>query len=157
MRNLSVLALIILFSLSSCKFIREKGWFGKNKSDTLIAWNIKQDSVRLADSIQAEIQKMKIVQQARLDSLQAVDNEKLAWETRFKYHIIVGGFLTPEYAADHVEYYKSMGYDATIIPDPEARFNLVSAEVHESLTEAVRRLSAYQDTVEFEAWLYIRN
>ena len=157
MRNIVVLALIFLFSLSSCKFFKEKGWFGKNKSDTLIVWQIRQDSIRVADSIRAEIQKVKIAQQAKLDSLKAIEEERLLLENRFRFHIIVGSFLTPEYAADHVDYYRSMGYDATIVPDREARFNLVSAEVHESLKEAMRRLVAYQDTVDFEAWLYIRN
>ena len=73
------------------------------------------------------------------------------------YHIIVGSFLTPEFADDHMAYYRSMGYDATIIDGPNARFNLVSAEVHESIGEAINRLTAFQDTVDFESWLYIRN
>ena len=157
MRNILVSSLILFFALSSCKFIEEKGWFGKKKADTLVAWQAKQDSIRVADSIQLEIQKMKIAEQARLDSLQAIEDERLAWEARFKYHIIVGSFLTPEFAQDHYNLYQSMGYDAMIVEGPRGRFNLVSAEVHESIGKAMNRLHAFQDTVEFEAWLFIRD
>lgn len=157
MRNILIIAAVLLISLSSCKFIKEKGWFGTNKADTLVVWMAKQDSIRVADSIEFEIEKMKMHEQERLDSLQAIEDAQLEWESRFKYHIIVGSFLTPGYADDHVAYYKSMGYNATILPGPKGRFNLVSAEVHESISEAINRLVCYQDTVDFESWLYIKN
>lgn len=158
MRNLVLTAIIlVLFSLSSCKFIKEKGWFGAGKADTLVTWHAIQDSIRVADSVALEIQNMKMAEQAKLESLQAIENERLAFEARFKYHIIVGSFITPEYARDHLELYKSMGYDAQIVEGPAGRFDLVSAEVHESITNAINRLVSYQDTVDFESWLYIRN
>ncbi|HCC70874.1 MAG TPA: hypothetical protein DEQ09_06965 [Bacteroidales bacterium] len=140
---------------NSCKFIEKKGWFGKSKADTMAVWLAKQDSIRVADSIQSEIDKMMVIEQARLDSIQAVEQAQLEWEARFKYHIIVGSFLTPEYADDYLNYYLSMGYNAQIIDGPENRFRLVSAEVHEDISFAFKRLSQYQDTVEFESWLYI--
>ena len=157
MRSLAALLVILLLSLSSCKFFREKGWFGKNKADTLVAWQARQDSIRVADSVKAEIAYMKQVEQARLDSLKMVEEEKMEWENRFRYHIIVGSFLTPEYAQEHMALYRSMGYDARIIPDSRERFNLVSAEVHESLSKAFERLARFQDTVEFEAWIFVKN
>jgi hypothetical protein len=157
MRNILIITAALLISLSSCKFIKEKGWFGTSKADTLVAWQAKQDSIRVADSIEVEIEKMKMQEQERLDSLQAIEDARMEWESRFKYHIIVGSFLTPEYANDYLAYYQSMGYNATIVPGPKGRFNLVSAEVHESISEAIRRLAAYQDTVDFESWLYIKN
>ncbi len=157
MRNTLIIAVALLLSLSSCKFIKEKGWFGTSKADTLVAWQAKQDSIRLADSVAIEIEKMKMIEQARLDSLQAIEDERQEWEARYKYHIIVGSFLTPEYAKDYVDMYKSMGYDAKIVMDSANRFNLVSAEVHESISEAINRLVCYQDTVNFESWLYIKN
>jgi len=116
-----------------------------------------QDSIKAADSIKAVEEQMRIqaLEQARLDSVSAAEQAQFEWEARFKYHIIVGSFLTPEYAEDYLKYYRSMGYDAQIIDGPRNRFNLVSAEVHENLNRAIRRLYQYQDTVEFEAWLYI--
>lgn len=159
MRNIiaSAIILSLSLSLSSCKFLKEKGWFGFGKADTLELWQARQDSIRVADSIAMEVEKMKLAEQARLDSLQAIEDARLEWESRFKYHIIVGSFLTPEYAQDHKDLYNSMGYKAQIIDGPAGRFNLVSAEVHESLSEAMKRLVCYQDTVDFESWLYIRN
>ncbi|MEZ5000602.1 MAG: hypothetical protein R2727_08165 [Bacteroidales bacterium] len=157
MRSLAALLVLLLLSFSSCKFFREKGWFGKNKADTLVAWQARQDSIRVADSVKAEIAYMKELEQARLDSVMKADAERLEWENRFRYNIIVGSFLTPEYAREHMERYRSMGYDARIIPDSRDRFNLVSAEVHESLSKAFERLARFQDTVEFEAWIFVRN
>lgn len=157
MRNILIIAVAMLISLSSCKFIKKKGWFGTSKADTLVVWQAKQDSIRAADAMKLEIEKMKMLEQEKLDSLQAIADAQMEWESRFKYHIIVGSFLTPEYADDYLAYYKSMGYNATILPGPKGRFNLVSAEVHESISEAIKRLSAYQDTVNFESWLYIKN
>ncbi len=158
MRNILIIAVSLLFSLSSCKFIKEKGWFGKSKTDTLLVWHAKQDSIRIANNEAIEIEKMKMVEQAKLDSLQSIENAQLEWESMYKYHIIVGSFLTPEYAADHVDLYRSMGYnDVRIIMDSAGRFNLVSAEGHESISKAINRLVCYQDTVEFESWIYIKN
>lgn len=155
MKTLIAILLTFLMLTSSCKFIKEKGWFGKSKADTMAVWLAKQDSIRIADSIKAEEARMKAIQQARLDSIQAAQEAQREWEQRFKYHIIVGSFLTPEFAEDYREYYLSMGYNAQIIPGPENRFNLVSAEVHDNLSQAFKRLYQYQDTVNFEAWLYI--
>ena len=152
---ISVLLTLILLT-SSCKFIEEKGWFGKkSKVDTMAVWQARQDSIRHADSIQAEIERKEAIEQARLDSIRAAEQAQREYEERFKYHIIVGSFLTPEYAEDYKNYFQSMGYDAKIIDGPRNRFRLVSAEVHDNLNKAINRLYQYQDTVNFESWLYI--
>jgi cell division protein FtsN len=157
MRSLSALLFIVLISLPSCKFIRKKGWFGTGKADALIVMQARQDSIRVADSIKLEVEMMKKIEQARLDSIKMVEAEKLEYESKFKYHIIVGSFLTPEYAENYKNYYISRGYDAKIIPDSRGRFNLVSAEVNESLSKAIQRLKRYQDTVDFESWIFVKN
>lgn len=155
MRKVIPIFLALTLLAGSCKFIEEKGWFGKSKVDTMAVYLAKQDSIKKAASVEKEIEKMKAVEQARLDSIQAAEQDRLEWEARFKYHIIVGSFLTPEYADDYRDYYQSMGYDATIIDGPANRFRLVSAEVHDELGKAASRLHRYQDTVNFESWLYI--
>lgn len=123
----------------------------------MIVWQAQQDSIRAADSIKAEIDRMRAIEQARVDSLQLLEQARLEMEARFKYHIIVGSFITPEYAVDFQTYYQLMGYDAKIIDGPRGRFKLVSAEVHEKFNTAVNRLNLFQDTVNFESWLYIRD
>jgi len=157
MRNLIVTAIIILLIFPSCKFIKKKGWFGTGKADTLVVWQARQDSIRLVEAKRVELDRIKAVEQARIDSLLLIEEERLAFEARFRFYIIVGSFLTPEFAQDHLNYYRSMGYDATIIDGPEAKFKFVSAEIHESVGKALNRLVQYQDTVEFEAWLFTRN
>jgi len=159
MKRLMSLTIIMAFLLltGSCKFIKEKGWFGKSKADTMAVWLARQDSIRIADSIRAEEARQRVAEQARIDSIQAAEQAQREWEERFRYHIIVGGFLTPEYADDYLEYYRSMGYDAKIIEGPDERFRLISAEVHDNLSRARKRLYQYQDTVDFEAWLYIND
>ena len=149
------LTLIVL--TSSCDFLRKKGLIGKSKAQKQAVSMALQDSIRAADSIKAVEEQMRTqaLEQARFDSIRVAEQARLEKEALFKYHIIVGSFLTPEYADDYMKYYRSMGYDAHIIGDSSNRFNLVSAEVHENLRQAIRRLYQYQDTVEFEAWLYI--
>ncbi|MCA1756512.1 MAG: hypothetical protein LC649_03535 [Bacteroidales bacterium] len=158
MRNIVVTLLIILFSLSSCNFFREKGWFGKKKNDAVMAeLKARQDSIRVADSLHTLVERMKQIEQARLDSIMMVEQEMAEWEARHRYHIIVGSFLTPEFAEDHKSLYRSMGYDPVIIPDSQGLFNLVAAEVHESFSRALARLERFQDTVEFQAWLFVQD
>jgi hypothetical protein len=155
MKTAITIFLALILISNSCKFIEKKGWFGKSKAREEAALVARQDSIRVADSLKAVTEQMRAIEQARLDSVRAIEQAQFEREAMYKYHIIVGSFLTPEYADDYQKYYKSLGYDAQIIPDSRNRFNLVSAEVHDNLNQAVRRLYQFQDTVEFEAWLYI--
>jgi hypothetical protein len=78
-------------------------------------------------------------------------------DKRFRYNIIVGSFITPQYALDYAEFYRKQGYDSRILKVEGSRFELVSAEVHENFSKAVARLKQFQDTVAIDAWMYIRN
>jgi hypothetical protein len=37
----------------------------------------------------------------------------------------------------------------------DSRFELVSAEAHDSFRKAVARLKEFQDTIELDSWMYI--
>ena len=65
-------------------------------------------------------------------------------------------FITPEYARQWVDEYRSRGYDAKIIQKENSRFSLVSAESHESVRRAIARVNQFQDTVEMDSWIYTR-
>lgn len=153
MRHLFILFILTLLFTNSCKFIEDKGWFGK-KVDTLEAFYLKQDSLRIADSIRQQLELMQAREQARLDSLQRLEQEEMERLARFKYHIVVGSFKTPEYADLYSEYYSKMGY-ATEILFSENDFNLVSARKFENLQKAIIDLEHFRDTVELDAWIYI--
>ena len=142
----------ILSLLISCRFIEERGWFKKDV-DTLEAYYARLDSVRIADSIR-QVNEERILEQARLDSIRAAEQAKAERLARFKYHIIVGSFKTPEYADRYSEYYSGMGYETEILFN-EYQFHVVSAKALDDLNEALRQLENFRDTVELEAWLFI--
>jgi hypothetical protein len=155
MRLLTGLVLLLILAMTpSCKFFKGKKLFRK-KADTMAVWQVKQDSIRVADSIKAVQEALLAKENARLDSLRVIE-EKNAWENKYKYNIIVGAFITPEYAIAHSDEYRQRGYETRIIKVEGSRFELVSAEAHDSFRKAVSRLQQFQDTVEIDAWMYIK-
>lgn len=157
MRHLSAIILIVLLIiLPSCKYFKGRKLFGK-KDQTVQIWEAKQDSIRVADSIKKEQDRLFAIENAILESKRKAEEDSLALENKFKYNIIVGSFITPQYAKDFSEFYRKSGYNNTkIIKMEGSRFELVSAEAHESFRKAVARLKAFQDTVAIDAWMYIK-
>ncbi|TAL63892.1 MAG: hypothetical protein EPN88_11700 [Bacteroidetes bacterium] len=152
MRHFIVFVFVVLMvGLPSCKY------FKSNKKEIAAAMlRAKQDSIRIADSIRTVQERLMAIENARLDSVRKADEEKLAWESKFKYNIIVGSFITPEYAKGLTEVYRNKGYEPRILKMEGSRFELVSAEVHDSFRKAVARLKEFQDTIEADAWMYIK-
>jgi hypothetical protein len=156
MRHLSAIALVLLLiALPSCKFFKGRKLFGK-KADTMVVWQARQDSIRVADSIRAVQDRIMAEENAKLEAERKAEEEKLAWEKRFRYNIIVGSFITPQYAINLADVYRKQGYDTRILKVEGSRFELVSAEVHDNFSKAVARLKQFQDTVELDAWLFIK-
>jgi hypothetical protein len=156
-RTILMLLVCLSVCLPSCKFARKKGWIGGKKSDTLLVWQARQESIRRADSLKAIQEAAEAMERARLDALNQAEQERLAYEARFKYHVIVGSFITPEYARAYQEFIQKEGYTARILQKPDSRFELISAESHESLRKAVDRMMQFRDTVAYDAWIYIRH
>lgn len=155
MRQLVAFGLIILLIvLPSCKFLREKGLIGR-KADTMAVWQAKQDSRRVADSVKKVQDYLLAIENARLDSIKQADQERMDWESRYRYNIIVGSFLTPEYARILSAGLSQQGYKTRILKLEGTGFEMVSAEAHENFRTAVARLKEFQDTVAFDAWMYI--
>jgi hypothetical protein len=156
MRHLiSAIFIVILLISPSCKFMKGKGLFGGKKA-ALAAMQAKQDSIRIADSIRVIQDRLLAIEQAKADSLNRLEAERAALDSKFRYNIIVGSFITPAYARDLAEEYRKMGYDPKIFPLTGTKFELVSAEGHDNFTKAVERLSQFQDTVALDSWLYIK-
>jgi hypothetical protein len=152
---LSIIIVVILVISPSCKSIRENGLFGKKRA-ALEALKVRQDSIRVADSIRVVQDRLMAIEKAKADSLNKIEADRLALDSKYRYNIIVGSFITPEYAKTHAETYRKMGYDSKIIQFPGSRFELVSAEGHDNFTKAVERLTQFQDTVAMDAWMYIK-
>ena len=156
MRRLSVIVFILLLAVApSCKFLKSKGLFGK-EDKSLAAMLAQQDSIRVADSIRKVQAELMALENSKLDSARLADEAQMAMENKSRYNIIVGSFLTPEYAKGLAEVYRQQGYESRIIKMDGSRFELVAAESHVSFGEAFTRLKEFQDTVEIDSWMYIK-
>ncbi|MBA7585198.1 hypothetical protein ES708_27169 [subsurface metagenome] len=154
MRKLIFILFAISIAFSSCKFVKEKGWFGLKNADTMDAYLRKQDSLHIADSISKVIAMQKAIEQARQDSINNAEQQRLERLTRFKYHIVVGSFITPQYADEWSVYYNSIGYGTEILKASN-EFNLVSARKYDNIKDALIDLGHFKDTVQIDAWVYI--
>ena len=155
MRRLSAIIFILLLAVTpSCKFFKKIGLFGR-KDNNLAILRTQRDSIRVADSIRKVQEHLLAIENTKLDSIRLAEEVRLAGERKNKYNIIVGSFITPEYAKGHAEYYRQQGYESKILKMEGTRFELVSAESHEILRDALSRLKEFQDTVEIDAWIYI--
>jgi hypothetical protein len=156
MRHLSVILLIgLLIILPSCKYFKGGGIFGK-KARTMAILKAQEDSIRFADSLQKVKDHLMVVENAKLDSVRKADEVRLTMESRYKYNIIVGSFITPEYAEGLKEVYRKNGYDPKIIKMEGGKFELVSVEAFDNFRKALSQLKQIQDTVQLEAWMYIK-
>ncbi len=154
-RFITIIFLLFLILFPSCKNIRERGLFGK-KARTLEMLRAEQQRVRVADSLKRVENRLKAIEEARLDSLRmAAEAEKAAFEAIDKFNIVVGSFITPEYAQAWSEEYRKQGYDTRIIRMTDSRFELVVAESYNQFSKAVERLNVFQTTVDVDTWLYV--
>jgi hypothetical protein len=81
--------------------------------------------------------------------------EEMEMKMKNRYNIIVGSFLVPENAKGLAEVYKQKGYDTKIIKMDGSKFELVSAEAHESMAKAFRRIKEFQNNIEKDSWVYM--
>lgn len=155
MRHFPIICIVLLLILSpSCKKIKERGLFGK-KAKTLEMLMVQQDSIRVADSLKRVENRIRAVEEARLDSILQAEQEKAAYEARNRFNIIVGSFVTPEFAQAWAEEYRKQGYDSKVIRMANSKFELVVAESYDNFSKAVHRLDQFQDTVDIDSWLYV--
>lgn len=157
MRQLAVFVLIMLLVvLPACKFLREKGLLGR-KTDTMAVWQAKLNNMKIADSIRKVQDRLLALENAKLDSIKNSDQEREVWESKFRYNIILGSFVTPEYARSFSDDLSKKGYKTKIIKLEGTKFEMVSAEAHDSFGNAVSRLNQFHDTVSIDAWIYVFN
>jgi hypothetical protein len=149
----AVLFMLLIASAPSCKYFKDKGIFGK-KARALAALRAEQDSILVADSIRRAQQHLVALENARLDSINQAEAARME-ANKNRYNIIVGSFITPEYARDFADYYRQEGYDPKILKMEGTNFELVAAEGHQSLRQAITRLEQFQDTVQLDAWIYV--
>ncbi len=147
------LSLILLFS--SCNFLREKGIIGR-KQKREAEMRARLDSIRIADSLRKEEDRIRQLGDARLDSLRKAEEERVRILSARKYNIVVGSFLTPAYAESYAEEYRELGYDPEIVSAEGSPYTLVIAESHPRYPAAAQRIAQFHDTVSIDAWIYVR-
>lgn len=152
---LLVLILGCLVILPSCKYFKGGLLFGK-KAKTMAIMKVREDSIRVADSLQKVKDQLMKIELAIGDSIRRVEEERIALGSKYKYNIIVGSFITPEYAKALTEEYRKKGYDPKILKVEGSRFELVAVEAYNSFTKAASQLVKFKDTVQLESWLYIK-
>jgi hypothetical protein len=156
MRHLSSIILImLLMMLPSCKYFKGWGLFGK-KADRTAVLQARQDSTRVADSLKKVKGELQVIDNERLVVAKKAEEERKAQEPKYRYNIIVGSFETPENAKIFADLYRQKGYDPKIIKMEGSKFELVSAEAHDSFRKAAARVREFQESIELDAWLYIK-
>lgn len=137
-----------LIAVPSCKYFK-----ANKNSKTLAIVKAQGDSIRVADSLKKDQERM---ENERIEAERKAAQEKQADESKQKYNIIVGSFVTPEYANNLSDAFRKKGYSPKILQMEGSKFQLVAAETFENFRDAVRKLKLYQDTVQSEAWVYTR-
>jgi hypothetical protein len=156
MRHLSINILIVLMPVfPSCKYFKTNRLFGRKAAAEAVL-KAKRDSTRVADSINEVYDQLVALENEKIADARKADALKLSGDNKYRYNIIVGSFITPEYAKKYAEVYRNKGYDTKIIKPEGTRFELVSAAASEHLGDAVSRLKEFQDTIEIQAWMYIK-
>jgi hypothetical protein len=156
MRHLLLVVILgLLLILPSCKYFKGGLLFGK-KAKTMAIVKAREDSIRGADSLQKVKDKLMKIDLATGDSIRRAEEERIALGSKYKYNIIVGSFITPEYAKALTEVYRKQGYDPKILKVEGSRFELVAIEAYDSFSKAASRLEKIKDTVQLESWLYIK-
>ena len=101
---------------------------------------MKQENLRKEDSLRKVQDKILAAEKAKLDSLNKADLQRNEWEGKYRYNIIIGSFITPEYARKYSAEFAAKGYDTRILKLEGTQFEMVSAEAHENFGTAVARL-----------------
>lgn len=146
----TVLMLATLLLTPSCDFVRSHNPFTKKQREAE-ALRKQQEEFRIADSLklveeQAAKERELQAEQARIAEQEALEQSK--------YHIIVGSFLTPDYATAYLDHITQMGYTPRMVEMEGGRWKLISVSSYATLNEARNALKQYQSDVQVDAWIF---
>ncbi len=149
------ICLSLLPLMSSCNFLREKGIIGKKKKKEA-EMQARLESIRVADSLRIVETRLRALEEAKLDSLRKIEEERAQLLSERKFNIVVGSFLTPAFAESYAEEYRELGYNTEIVSEEGSPWSLVVAESHTRYPTAAQRITQFHDTVNIDAWIYTR-
>jgi hypothetical protein len=160
MKKILFIIILGVVALSGCKFINEKVL--KKGSDTLevYIYNLERQLKDIENEHQASLAEIMRESQAKIDSIIMYYEGELSSSggrripaTSGTYYLIVGSFKTPAYATDWSAKISGMGYRTEIVE--VGYWNLVSAESHSNLRDALSGLTGVRSNVTVNAWIYV--
>lgn len=134
----------------SCDFAKSINPFGK-KAREAEALRQQQEAFRVADSIRVANEQAALEQQRQAELARQAEQEALELS---RYHVIVGSFLTPEYADHWLRHITELGYNAKIVGMNGGRWRLVSANSFPDIHGAYNALEEIQNNINGDAWVY---
>jgi hypothetical protein len=152
-----IVLITLTFSLSSCRYLNEKGLFlGKNRKELLL-W-AQKDSIRVADSLKNIMPVKDLAPEVKQDSVVKVIQEKPVEEVSSKmYYLIIGSFASPENAKTLAKEYNDQGYKTNIIKTINSSgrsIHLVSIKAFDNYSDAVSYRNNYHSKTSSNAWVY---
>jgi lipoprotein NlpI len=147
MKTLRLLAvLMVVFSLSSCKFFKQQKWFSKDVDTLLTA----QDATLEPDTVMPEIETI----------VQETEPVKTGQATygygNDQYYMVVGSFLSEQLANKYAQKMVSLGYNPQIVYSSSLGFYRVSAKSYTDYNTAINDIPDFRDDVTPRAWVHIK-
>jgi cell division protein FtsN len=146
---------LLLFSISSCHYFREKGLF-LSKEKALAIIKASQDTNIIKDTLKNPSDSMNIKKGNEKDSDQTTVVKKNPHNTRSEYCIIIGSFTSLNYAEELTRKYQKQGYKAKVIKLKHNSISfLVSVASYESFNKASEQLPVIKIKMKKDAWIYL--
>jgi hypothetical protein len=137
----------------SCDFFQKKDMFS-NEQDSLLIYQKKQDSLRLADSIKKLEDQLTDLRRDHRKLLDSVRQSGQVQSSGYHYHVVVGSFKNPGYLDSYNKYVQEKGFNTKILQNKYG-FKLVVVESFNNWSKAVRTLEALRNDFEKRSWIYV--
>jgi hypothetical protein len=148
MKTLRLFAIImIVASLSSCKFFKQQRWFSKDV-DTLLT--VEEELPVPDDTLQIET----IVQET--EPIASTSGQTTYGYGNDKFYMVVGSFLSEQLANKYAQKMQELGYQPQIIYSNSQGFYRVSAKSYNNFASAVGDISNFRDNVTPRAWVHVK-
>jgi hypothetical protein len=175
-RNLPIILVIVfLLITSSCRYVKKRLKIGEYSLKRAIEW-AKQDSARIADSLNIGIVDKEDSGQTLPDSMKRVLSEKKVFESTLTdtllsiagegltqesntptYHIIIGSYSNHDFAKKYARKYSVQGFKTKIIKSTDRKgvsMELVSVKTFSDHDKAALFLKEFKSKYYENAWIY---
>ncbi len=152
MRKILIPTLLLAFLFTGCRFFER---FKKDKqSDTLVAWEAKQDSIKKAELLNAK--KLEEARRTREKAIQDSLTRIREMEARNRFHVIIGSFKIPSNADEFQRQVSALGFQNPKIVESPNGFRMVSVGAFDTYSKAANEILRINRTKPepIELWVY---